>query len=99
MIAAAEEFAVSAAGSGIAGAMPANVIKAAENAIVATHDEQRFSDEVEGEVVAGRCDLMNMADDLPGGSKERGLLDLEGLWAEIDGCRQGGGAGDVALEV
>jgi hypothetical protein len=99
VIAAAEEFAVSAAGGGVAGAMPANVIKASQNAVVAAGNEKRLSDEVESKVVAGICGLANMTDDLPGGSEDSGLLGFKGLRAEIDGCGQRGGASDVALRV
>ena len=83
VVAAAEEFAVSAAGGGVAGAMAANVIKAAENAVVAAGDEERLSDEVEGKVVAGASSLVNMADDLPGGCEEPGLFVFKGRWIEI----------------
>ena len=74
MVATAKEFAVSAAGGGVAGAMAANVIKAAENAVIVADDEERLSDEVEGEVVAGARDLVNMSDDLPCGCEDPGLF-------------------------
>ena len=53
MVAAAEELAIAAAGGRIAGAMAADVIKAAKNAILAADDEKWLSDELERKVVAG----------------------------------------------
>jgi len=99
VVAAAEEFPVSAAGGGIAGAMPADVIKATENAIFAAGDEERLSDEVEGKVVAGARGLVRVADNLPGGGEEPGLFVFEGRGAEIQGCGQSGSARDVAIGV
>src|SRR6202795_4552382 len=99
VVGAAEEFAVSAAGGGVAGAMAADIIKAAENAVVAASDEERLSDEVEGKVVAGARDLVHVADDLPGGGEEPGLFVLKSCWVEIKGCGQSGSAGDVVIGI
>jgi hypothetical protein len=99
VVAAAEEFAVSAAGGGIAGAMAADVIKASQNAVIAAGDEERLSDEVEGKVIAGARGLVNMTDELPGGGEEFGLFLLQGCWAEIKGCGQSGSASNVAIGI
>src|ERR1700687_3201780 len=96
VVAATEEFAVSTARGGVARAMAANVIKAAENAVVAARDEERLSDEVEGKVVAGARGLVNVAGDLPGGGGEPGVFFLKRCWAEIKGGRQGGSTSDGA---
>ena len=97
MVAATEEFAVATAGGRIAGTMAADVIKASQDAIVATHDEQRLSDEVEGKVVARARGLMHMTDDLPRGGEDPGLFLLVSCRTKIKGCRQGGSTRDVAI--
>src|SRR5271157_132142 len=99
MVGAAEELAIATAGGRIAGAMAAHVIKAAENAILAPHDEQWLSDKLEGEVVAGLCGLVNVSYNLPGGGKDPGFFVRKGFCAEIERCRQGGSASDVAIGV
>jgi hypothetical protein len=57
--------------------MAADVMKAAENAVLAASDQERLSDEVEGEVVAGSGGLVNMTYELPGSGEELGLFRLE----------------------
>jgi len=50
---------------GIAGTMAAYVIESAQHAIVATHDQQRLSDQVESKVVAGIRNLTDVSYQLP----------------------------------
>ena len=45
--------------------MSANVVKAAQDAVAATHDQQRLTHALNGKVVVGICDLIAEPDDLP----------------------------------
>ena len=95
MVAAAEEFAVSATRGRIAGPMAANIIKAAENAIVAARDKKGFADEVEGKVVARVSGLVDVSDELPGGGKDARLFLGESFRTKIERCGQSEGASDI----
>jgi hypothetical protein len=79
--------------------MAAHIIEASKNAVVATGDEQRLSDKVEGKIVPGARGLVYVADNLPGGGKDPGLLVFKGCWVEIEGCGQSGSASDVAIGI
>jgi NADP-dependent 3-hydroxy acid dehydrogenase YdfG len=83
VVATAKEFAVSAAGCGISGAMAADIIKAAENSVLAADDEKRLSDEIEGKVIAWVLDLVNMADDLPRRCEDPLFFVLKGFGTEV----------------
>ena len=64
-------------------AVPADIVEAAHQAVLAAHDEGAFADHVEGEVVARVGDVADMADDLPAAPEKLLLLDLQELGIEI----------------
>lgn len=79
--------------------MAADIVKAAQNAIVSTSDEQRFAEKVKGEIVAGAGRLMNVADNLPSCREERFLLFFKGFRAVIQMCGKGGCVGDIQIDM
>ncbi len=99
MIAATEELPVSAARARVAGAVAANIMKASQNAVFATGNQQRLAEEVKGEIVSRTRRLMDMTDELPGGSEEFALFLLKCGGTEIEGCGQSGSTSDVAIGV
>ena len=99
MITATKKFAVAAAGGRVASAMAADVVKAAQNAVVAASDQERFSNEIESEIVARAGDLVNMTDDLPGGGKKPVLFVVVGCRIDVERCGQRGSAGNIAINI
>src|SRR3954464_2640859 len=65
VVSTAKQFSIPATCGGSARAMSAHVIEGAEDAILAAGDEQRLSDQVKSEVIAGLRDLMNVPYKLP----------------------------------
>jgi hypothetical protein len=99
MVAAAKEFPVAATGGWITGAMPADIVKAAKDAILAASDKERLAEEVEGKVVSCFRSLLDMAHDLPRCRKKALLFFFKGFWTEIQRRRQRGSACDIQIDV
>jgi hypothetical protein len=72
--------------------MAADIVKTAQNAISAAHDQQRFPGELGGEVVERVRDLIAPANDLPRFPKKVSTFTLQECWIEINigGKRPGG---------
>jgi len=58
-------------------AMPADVVKTAHDAVLATHDQGPLTDHVHGQVVTFLGHVRNVADDLPVGAEQVLLLEFE----------------------
>jgi hypothetical protein len=73
------------------GMVAADIVKGAEFAVVAAHDDQRLFVHVDGEELAGCLDLVEVADNLPVGDKDGVTLELRDAFVEIPGRRNGPG--------
>jgi hypothetical protein len=65
VVSAAKQFAGTASFGGRAGAVPAHVVKAAQNSVAAAHEQQRLAHQFRREVVARTGDLAGVTNDLP----------------------------------
>src|SRR5262249_7389399 len=73
------------------GVVPADVVKGAELAIIAAHNDQGLLVDVDGEELAGVLDLVEMANDLPVGGEDGVAFELRDAFVEIPGGRNGPG--------
>src|SRR5882762_1814373 len=99
VIPAAKKIAGAAAFGGRSSAVAADVVEAAQSMVGAADDQQRLVDQARREVVPGLGDLIAVADHLPGAGED--LVSFLGSDSGIDveGGRQGPGAGDVGVDV
>jgi hypothetical protein len=65
VVSAAKQFAGTASFGERAGAVPAHVVKAAQNSVAAAHEQQRLAHQFRREVVARTGDLAGVTNDLP----------------------------------
>jgi hypothetical protein len=86
VVGAAKQLPVSATRGGVAGPMAANVIKAAEDAILAPGNEERLAQQIEREIVSGLSRLTDMADKLPGRRKKSFLFFFEVFRPKVKMC-------------
>src|SRR6185436_15795578 len=68
--------------------MTANVIEAAQLAVLAAHGDDGLAKQVEAVVVANLRNVVAIANQLPAGAKDRALLQLEELGVVVDPTRQ-----------
>src|SRR5918994_7443146 len=64
--------------------MPADVMKAAQLAVLASDGNDRFVEQIEAVIVADLRNVVAMADQLPAGAEDRALLQLEEIAVVVD---------------
>ena len=66
------------------GAMPADVVKAAQLTVLASDRNDRFVEQVEAVIIADLGNVVAVADQLPAGAEDRALLQLEEIGVVVD---------------
>lgn len=78
--------------------MATHVIEAVDFSIFGARDQQRFSGQFGGEVIAGICNLANVADELPGAREDLLLFDRKYFRIGVERGGQSPGFGDVGID-
>ena len=95
VIAATKQFSRTASLGGRSGAMAADVIETAQFALSPAHQQKRLAQNLGGEEVSGICQLIAMADHLPGPGEDSISLSREQQGIGVERRRNRPGAGNV----